>query len=88
MTGSPSSRTKSHCFDHYTLQYPAVVKLNEKIAQKEASRRGWMLGGLRELKCRARMPSSTSIIGQDEDTSLGQLRGQLEANRLEMQNLY
>lgn len=73
--------------DHYTPQYPAVIKVDEKIAQTEAS-----LKKLQVWRASASQaaPSATppgSAIGSEEDPSLGQLRGQLEANRLEIENL-
>jgi polysaccharide biosynthesis transport protein len=78
---------RAKLLDHYTAQYPAVIKLNEKIAQTEASLdklQVWRKSGTQGSPTDA---SSTSAIALDEDTSLGQLRGQLEANRLEIENL-
>ncbi len=73
--------------DHYTPQYPAVMKLNDKIAQTEASLKSleaWRKSGTQASPSEAK---STSTIPPEEDTSLSQLRGQLEANRLEIENL-
>ena len=73
--------------DRYTLEYPAVIKLNEKIAETEASLktlRGWMTAG---AKAAHADPVSTSTIAADGDTSIGELRSQLEANRLEIETL-
>lgn len=73
--------------DHYTPQYPAVMKINEKIALAEASLKSleaWRTSGTQASPAETK---STSTIAPDEDTSLGQLRGQLEANRVEIENL-
>ena len=78
---------RAKLLDHYTPQYPAVVKLNEKIAETEASintLRTWMNSGAEPSHADT---SSTSAIAPDGDTSLGQLRGQLEANKLELETL-
>lgn len=80
-----SERTK--LLDRYTPQYPAVVKLNEKIAQTEhflKSLQVWRTSGVQGSSPAA---SPDSLIPGDEDTSLGQLRSQLEENRLELENL-
>jgi succinoglycan biosynthesis transport protein ExoP len=77
---------RSKLLDHYTPQYPAVVKLNEKIAETEAALRmlqGWTPG----TKGPSSEPVTASAIAPEGDTSLGQLRGQREANRLEISNL-
>jgi succinoglycan biosynthesis transport protein ExoP len=73
--------------EHYTLQYPAVVKLNEKIAETEASLNSLQVWGTTGIRGTTTDGSSAALIAGEEDTSLGQLRGQLEANRLEIQNL-
>jgi uncharacterized protein involved in exopolysaccharide biosynthesis len=77
---------RSKLLDRYTPQYPAVVKLNEKIAETEAALRmlqGWAPG----TKGASSEPVAASAIAPEGDTSLGQLRGQREANRLEIANL-
>ena len=69
----------------YTAQYPAVIKVNEKIAGIE----NW----LKTLK--GESPAPHTVPGQvlhmlstsDHDISLDQLRSQLDANRLETENL-
>jgi len=79
---------KAKLLDHYTPQYPAVMKLNERIAQTESSLKS--LEAWRTPGTVASSPAdtpSTSAIAPGEDTSLAQLRSQLEANRLEIQNL-
>jgi uncharacterized protein involved in exopolysaccharide biosynthesis len=70
----------------YTAQYPAVAKVNEKIAQTEAL--------LRTLKdspspgTAKAQPEPLSSMGADQDPSSAlQLKSQLEANRLEIDNL-
>lgn len=70
----------------YTPKYPAVPEIEVKIAQKEAL--------LRTLRA-ARTPGSENAhaeepsisIGTAEDPSIAQINGQLEANRLEIENL-
>ena len=97
---SSLSRLKSErakLLERYTPQYPAVVKLNEKIAQTESSLHGlqtWRTNGAQASGARGSddqtSPSSGSpppLIAPDDDISLGQLRGQLQANRLEIENL-
>jgi polysaccharide biosynthesis transport protein len=78
---------RAKLLEHYTPEYPAVIKLNEKIATAEASLQtlqAWMTSGTKPVPADN---SSTSTIAPGEDTSLGQLRGQLEANRREIENL-
>jgi succinoglycan biosynthesis transport protein ExoP len=78
---------RAKLLEHYTPEYPAVVKLNEKISAAEASLRSlqaWMTSGTKPTPADN---SSTSTIAPGEDTSLGQLRGQIEANRRETENL-
>lgn len=78
---------RAKLLERYTPQYPPVIKLNEKISQMEASLKRlqvWMTSGNPESTADA---SSTSSAAMEEDTSLGQLRGQLEANRREIENL-
>jgi succinoglycan biosynthesis transport protein ExoP len=78
---------KATLLDSYTPQYPAVKKINEKIAQKEAalkSLRAPQTSGTERPRADA---SSVSSVGIEEDASLAQLRSQSEANRLEIQNL-
>ena len=77
---------RAKLLDLYTPQYPAVLKLNEKIAQKEASIKGWQ--GWRASGVQPPpQADASSTSSPDEDVSLGQLRGQMEANRLEIANL-
>lgn len=71
----------------YTAEYPAIKRLDEKIAQTEAL--------FKTLRASQTSQSSTakpdrlpnSEIGIAEDTSIAQINGQLEANRLEIENL-
>jgi len=70
--------------DRYTPQYPAVLKINEKIAQTET-----LLKTLRDSPspglARAEPLSS---MGTDQDPAIAlQLKSQLGANRLEIANL-
>ena len=68
----------------YTPQYPAVIKINEKIAETEAL-------------IRMLIPSSASPQPSDpttkppttikDDITIGQLRSEIESNRLEIENL-
>jgi succinoglycan biosynthesis transport protein ExoP len=86
LTRLKSERAK--LLDKYTPQYPAVIKLDEKIAQVEASIKSLQLrriSGTQSLPAEAM--AATASIAPEGDTSLGQLRGQLEANRLEIENL-
>jgi succinoglycan biosynthesis transport protein ExoP len=78
---------RAKLLEHYTPQYPAVMKLNEKIAQTEASLKTLQLSRTSGVQLPSADTSTTSVIAPDTDTSLGQLRGQLEANRLETENL-
>jgi succinoglycan biosynthesis transport protein ExoP len=70
----------------YTPQYPAVVKISEKIAQTEA-----LLMTLRDSPSQGTakaQASPISFMGTDQDPSAAlQLKSQLEANRLEIENL-
>jgi len=74
---------RAKLLDRYTPEYPAVMKLNEKIAQKEASLKSLQSRGTSGTQA---SPADTSLI-PDEDLSLEQLHGQIEANRLERENL-
>jgi polysaccharide biosynthesis transport protein len=78
---------RAKLLDHYTPEYPAVVKLSERISQIEVSLKNlqaWRTSGTKPATADA-APSAS--IAPEEDTSLGQLRGQLEANRREIENL-
>jgi len=70
----------------YTSQYPAVVKVNEKIAQTEG-----LLMALRDSPSPGTSKAQSgplSSMGTDQDPSAAlQLKSQLEANRLEIENL-
>jgi succinoglycan biosynthesis transport protein ExoP len=70
----------------YTPQYPAVVKISEKIAQTEA-----LLRTLRDSPSPGiakAQPEPLSSLGTDQDPSVAlQLKSQLEANRMEIENL-
>ena len=72
--------------NRYTPQYPTVVKLNEKIAQTEA-----LLMTLRDSpspETAKAQPGPLASMGGDQDPSAAlQLKSQLEANRLEIENL-
>jgi polysaccharide chain length determinant protein (PEP-CTERM system associated) len=78
---------RAKLLDRYTPQYPAVIKLNEKISQMEVSLKRlqvWMTSGNQASPADA---SSAPLAAMEEDTSLAQLRGQLEANQREIENL-
>jgi polysaccharide chain length determinant protein (PEP-CTERM system associated) len=79
---------KAELLERYTPQYPAVKKISEKIARKEAvlkSLQGDQLPqGTKKPKGDGPQLSSMAV---GEDPSLGQLRSQFEANRLEVENL-
>lgn len=89
--GSDLARLKSQrdkMLETYTPEYPGIAKLNEKITQTEATiktlqapRKG------RSQSSTADAVPSIAFGASDEDISLGQLRGQIEANRLEIENL-
>lgn len=70
----------------YTPQYPAVEKVNEKIAQTEsllATLRGSPAPGAADAQ-----PGPVASAGTDQDPAISlQLKSQLEANRLEIENL-
>jgi len=74
---------RAKLLDKYTPKYASVVKLDEKIAQVEAS--------IKSLRTPGPMAPPAEITGTsvvpEGDTSLGQLRSQLEANRREIENL-
>jgi polysaccharide biosynthesis transport protein len=75
---------RAKLLDLYTPEYPAVMKLNEKIARTEASLKSlqvWRTSGAQGSAVEA------PVIPADDDISLGQLHGQIEANRLEIENL-
>jgi succinoglycan biosynthesis transport protein ExoP len=80
-----AERTKM--LDRYTPEYPGLIKLNEKIAQTEAALNSLQVGKASGTQPSPPEASSTSTVAIDGDTSLGQLRGQLQANRLEIENL-
>jgi succinoglycan biosynthesis transport protein ExoP len=79
---------RAKLLDRYTPQYPAVLKLSEKIAETEA-----LLNGLQmsrrsgESQPAPALGSPRAAVIAGEDISLGQLQGQLESNRLEIENL-
>jgi len=85
--GNDLARLKSErakLLDQYTSKHPAVVRINEKIAETEASIeqvRNWLKSG-----DKGATNASTAKV-PDGDVSLGQLRGQLEENRLEIETL-
>lgn len=70
----------------YTPEYPAVKRLEEKIAQTEA-----LLKTLRASQTSGNPSAQTGLANSEkgiaEDTSIAQLNSQLEANRLEIANL-
>lgn len=72
----------------YTPEYPAVKRLDVKISQTEALlntlKRDPQTGDL-EPNLARRQPSSS--VGVADDVSAAQISGQLEANRLEIENL-
>ena len=72
--------------DHYTPQYPAVKKLDEKIAHKEAVLKSLQGHSPKTDKSQVDARSTSSLV-VDEDPSFGQLRSQWEENRLEIENL-
>ncbi len=71
----------------YTPDYPEVIQLNKKIADADAE-----LKGLRSANANGGTTGSQSVKADassdaDADPSLAQLKSQLEANRLELENL-
>jgi polysaccharide chain length determinant protein (PEP-CTERM system associated) len=71
----------------YTPGYPAIKRLDEKIAQTQA-----LFKTLRASQASENPPASADQtpspgLGIAEDTSIAQLNSQLEANRLEIENL-
>jgi len=77
-----AQRTKM--LELYTPEYPAVARLNDKITETEAS-----LKSLRDWRTPGTSPSSdaASKARGDEYSAIGELRGQLVGNRLEIENL-
>jgi polysaccharide biosynthesis transport protein len=71
---------RAELLERYTPQYPAVAKINEKILEKEA-----LLTKLRGGGAAGAASSIPMAVG--EDISMAQLRGQLQSNRLEIENL-
>ena len=68
----------------YTPQYPAVIKINEKIAETEAV--------IRMLTSSSALPHPSDATTKPptaikDDITIGQLRSELESNRLEIENL-
>jgi polysaccharide biosynthesis transport protein len=80
---------RAKLLDHYTPQYPAIIKLSEKIAGTEASLKSMQIWrtGSEESLADGSVEAPSGVSPPDNDISLGQLRGQLVANRLEIQNL-
>jgi polysaccharide chain length determinant protein (PEP-CTERM system associated) len=73
--------------EHYTPQYPGVVRIDQRIADKEAllsTLRG--AGRAQTGKLPGDSPAAATG-GVGEDLSIAQLRSQLESNRLEIENL-
>lgn len=68
----------------YTPQYPAVIKINEKIAETEALIRMLTPSSSSPRPTDAPIKPPTAI---KEDITVGQLRSQIESNRLEIENL-
>jgi polysaccharide chain length determinant protein (PEP-CTERM system associated) len=70
----------------FTPEYPAIKRLDVKIAQMDA-----LLATLRTSQTsvarQAAASQATSDFGIAEDTSIAQINGQLESNRLEIENL-
>jgi protein tyrosine kinase modulator len=77
---------RARLLSQYTALYPAVIKINDKIAQTEASLRTLRKSAAGSSQ-RASEPPPTLAAGADPDSSLIQLRNQLEANRLEIDYL-
>jgi succinoglycan biosynthesis transport protein ExoP len=78
---------RAKLLERYTPQYPAVTKLNEKIAQTEASLKTLQVSSTLGTQTSPADASPISVVAPDMDISLGQLRGQLDANHLEIENL-
>lgn len=78
---------RAKLLDQYTPQYPAVIKLNEKIAQTEASLKMLQVSRTSGALASSVDSAPPSVIAPDEDLSFRQLHGQLVANRLEIENL-
>jgi succinoglycan biosynthesis transport protein ExoP len=78
---------RASLLSHYTSQYPAVMKVDEKIAQTEA-----LLKDLRPSaapgteKAQTQSPQPPSVV-TEQSSSIALLRSQLEANRLEIEYL-
>jgi succinoglycan biosynthesis transport protein ExoP len=72
---------------HYTSQYPAVKKVDEKISQTEGLLRTLRASpSVGNEKVQAEPP--LTAFGADQDPSIAlQLKSQLESNRLEIENL-
>ena len=72
---------KTKLLERYTAQYPAILKLNEKIAQTDALIK--MMNEPSPGNGKASAPNAALV----EDVALAQLKGQLESNRLEIEHL-
>jgi uncharacterized protein involved in exopolysaccharide biosynthesis len=98
---------KATMLDRYTSRYPAVAKLDEKIAQKEgvlkalrnsrssgtaqvkAAPNPYLLEGvaMNNLPLQSPVPPLINRVNTQVDMSAVQLRSQLDANRMEIENL-
>jgi uncharacterized protein involved in exopolysaccharide biosynthesis len=65
----------------YTGKYPEVVKLDEQIKEAEAR-----LQGMESTKGQTGMESAKSANSPERDAAIAQLKSQLQANRLEVQD--
>lgn len=71
----------------YTPEYPAVVKLNDRMAQVQSTLDKLQVSLSGRADTAPSTVSAPSSILAEEDISMSQVRSQLEANRLEIENL-
>jgi succinoglycan biosynthesis transport protein ExoP len=71
----------------YTAEYPAIKRLDVKIAQTEALLKTLKTSQTADAPQSAASRHAASELGVAEDTSIAQINGQLESNRLEIENL-
>jgi succinoglycan biosynthesis transport protein ExoP len=77
---------RAKLMSQYTPQYPTVVKIEQKIAETEV-----LLKTIRDVPppgdVKKVLEPTRAPLGGDQDISLLQLRSQISANRLEIENL-
>lgn len=75
---------RDNLLDRYTPEYPAVIKINRKIEQEDALLKMMRVPSTNSAKT---APSQRAALANTQDFDVGQLRSQMDANRLEVENL-